>query len=67
MHPVLDEVEWVGQVHQSQGRKPVIAPDQIDKMIADTANTTPPDATHWSNRTMALWHVLPLGKLSGLC
>lgn len=49
----VDGVDWVGQVHEGRGRKPVITQDRIDKMIDDTRNTTPPDATHWSNRTMA--------------
>jgi transposase len=52
-HFETDGVEWVGQVHEGRGRKPVITQDQIDKMIEDTCTTTPPDATHWSNRTMA--------------
>jgi transposase len=52
-HFETDGVEWVGQVHEGRGRKPVITQDQIDQMIADTRTTTPPDATHWSNRTMA--------------
>src|ERR1039458_6671049 len=47
-HFELDGVEWVGKVREGRGRKPV-----IDKMIDDTRNTTPPDATQWSNRTMA--------------
>jgi hypothetical protein len=48
-----DGVEWVGEVHEGRGRKPVITQEQIDQMISDTLHTTPPDATHWSNRTMA--------------
>ncbi len=52
-HYEIDGIEWVGQVHEGRGRKPVIGQDEIDKMISDTQNTTPPDATHWSNRTMA--------------
>jgi transposase len=52
-HFEVDGVSWVGKVHEGRGRKPVITQDQIDKMIDDTRTTTPPDATHWSNRTMA--------------
>jgi transposase len=52
-HFEVDGVEWVGRVHEGRGRKPVITQDRIAKMIDDTRNTTPPDATHWSNRTMA--------------
>ena len=52
-HFELDGVEWVGRVHEGRGRKPVITQDQIEKMLDDTRTTTPSDATHWSNRTMA--------------
>src|ERR1039458_6352451 len=52
-HFESDGVDWVGEVHEGRGRKPVITQEQIDQMISDTLHTTPPDATHWSNRTMA--------------
>jgi transposase len=52
-HFETDGVTWVGQVHEGRGRKPVIGQDRIDQMIHDTLYSTPPDATHWSNRTMA--------------
>ena len=52
-HFEVDGTKWVGMVHEGRGRKPVISQDVIDKMIEDTRTTTPPDATHWSNRTMA--------------
>jgi len=52
-HFESDGVDWVGEVHEGRGRKPVIGQEQIDQMIKDTLHTTPPDATHWSNRTMA--------------
>jgi transposase/DNA-binding CsgD family transcriptional regulator len=52
-HFETDGLEWVGEVHEGRGRKPVISQDRIDQMIHDTLHTTPPDATHWSNRTMA--------------
>jgi transposase len=52
-HFELDGVAWVGKVREGRGRKPVIDKAVIDKMIDDTRNTTPPDATQWSNRTMA--------------
>ena len=52
-HFESDGVEWVGEVHEGRGRKPVITQEQIDQMINDTLHTTPGDATHWSNRTMA--------------
>lgn len=49
----LDGVQWVGRVHEGRGRKPVIAQDKIERMLDDTRTTTPSDATHWSNRSMA--------------
>jgi transposase len=52
-HFEKDGVKWVGRVHEGRGRKPVIDQAVIDKMIEDTRTTTPPAATHWSNRTMA--------------
>ena len=52
-HFESDGVDWVGEVHEGRGRKPVITQEQIDQMISATLHTTPPDATHWSNRTMA--------------
>src|ERR1039458_10018368 len=52
-HFESDGVGWVGQVHEGRGRKPVIGQERIDQMINDTLHTTPPAATHWSNRTMA--------------
>ncbi len=52
-HFESDGVGWVGEVHEGRGRKPVITQEQIDQMISDTLHTTPPGATHWSNRTMA--------------
>jgi transposase len=52
-HFEADGIEWVGKVHEGRGRKPIISPETIAKMIDDTRNTTPPDATHWSNRSMA--------------
>src|ERR1039457_1068795 len=52
-HFESDGVGWVGEVHEGRGRKPVITQAQIDQMISVTLHTTLPDATHWSNRTMA--------------
>src|ERR1035441_9259045 len=52
-HFETDGVGWVGEVHEGRGRKPVITQEQIDQMINDTLHTTLPDATHWSNRSMA--------------
>jgi len=35
------------------GRKPRIAPAKVKAVIEATLHTTPPNATHWSTRTMA--------------
>jgi transposase len=35
------------------GRRPALAPEAIAKVVDATLHTTPPDATHWSVRTMA--------------
>lgn len=35
------------------GRKPKITPAQVRKIIRKTTQETPPNATHWSTRTMA--------------
>src|SRR5688500_8105235 len=35
------------------GRPRTITPDKIEWIVNQTRTTTPPDATHWSTRTMA--------------
>jgi transposase len=35
------------------GRPPVVGDEQIEALITATLETTPPDATHWSTRSMA--------------
>ena len=35
------------------GRPRVVGDDQIEELITATLETTPPDATHWSTRSMA--------------
>jgi transposase len=35
------------------GRPRVVGDDQIEALIVATLETTPPDATHWSTRSMA--------------
>jgi transposase len=35
------------------GRRPALTPAAIQKVVDATLHTTPPDATHWSVRTMA--------------
>ncbi len=48
-----DGVEMVGRVRPGRGAKPVIAQGVIDKLVHETQHSTPPDATHWSVRSMA--------------
>jgi len=36
-----------------RGRKPTIGAEQVKRMVEATLHTTPPNATHWSVRTMA--------------
>lgn len=48
-----DGVAGVGKVRPGRGRKPTITQDKIEQLVRDTQHTTPPDATHWSVRTMA--------------
>jgi transposase len=48
-----DGVAGVGKVRPGRGRKPTIPQDKIDQVIHDTQHSTPPDATHWSVRSMA--------------
>lgn len=48
-----DGVDGVGKVRPGRGRKPTIPQHKIDQIVHDTTHTTPPDATHWSARSMA--------------
>ena len=52
-HFETDGLDGVGAVREGRGRRPTIPQEQIDQMISDTRNLTPPDATHWSIRSMA--------------
>jgi transposase len=40
------------------GRKKVVAPELIKRVVEATLHTTPPAATHWTTRTMARAHGL---------
>jgi transposase len=46
-------VDWVGKVRPGRGPKPTISQERIEAMVADTLNSKPPGATHWSVRSMA--------------
>ena len=48
-----DGVAGVGRVRPGRGAKPSIPSETIERIVNDTQYTTPPDATHWSVRTMA--------------
>ena len=52
-HFETDGIDGVGAVREGRGRRPTITQDRIDQMISDTRNLTPPEATHWSIRSMA--------------
>ena len=43
-------------IEAGRGRKPEIAEDRIEAIIHDTLHTIPPDATHWSTRSLARKH-----------
>jgi len=49
----VDGVDGVGKVRPGRGRKPTIPQAKIEQVVNDTRDTTPPDATHWSVRSMA--------------
>lgn len=44
------------RIKEGRGRKPEIAEGKIEAIIQDTLHTTPPDATHWSTRSLAKKH-----------
>lgn len=44
------------KIEGGRGRKPGITEDKIEVIIHDTLHTTPPDATHWSTRSLAKKH-----------
>ena len=50
---VEDGVKGAGRVRRGWGRKPSISQDEIDQTVRDTQESTPPDASHWSVRSMA--------------
>ena len=44
------------KIKKGRGRKPVITGKKLAQIVEDTLHTTPPDATHWSTRSMAKHH-----------
>jgi len=46
-------VEGVGVIAPGRGRKPEVPDEVVEAIVHDTLHETPPDATHWSTRSMA--------------
>lgn len=49
----VDGVEGVGRIRPGRGRKPEVPDTVIEAIVHDTLHTSPPNATHWSTRSMA--------------
>lgn len=50
-------VEGVGAIAPGRGRKPSVAPEVVEAIVADTLHTQPADgSTHWTTRSMADRH-----------
>jgi transposase len=48
-----ERVAGVGVIAPGRGRKPEVPDEVIEQIVHDTLHSTPPDATHWSTRSMA--------------
>ena len=48
-----DGLAKFGKVRPGRGRKPSIAPEKVEAIVAATLHTKPPGRTHWSCRSMA--------------
>src|SRR5205823_5885504 len=46
-------IQRLGKVRPGRGRKPMIAPERVEGIVADTVRTKPAGQTHWSCRSMA--------------
>src|SRR5216684_2956972 len=46
-------IHKLGKVRPGRGRKPMIAPERVEGIVADTVQTKPAGQTHWSCRSMA--------------
>jgi transposase len=46
-------VKKLGKVRPGRGRRPTIAPERVERIVADTLRTKPAGETHWSCRSMA--------------
>lgn len=44
------------EIKEGRGRKPVISGKKLEKIVHDTLHEKPPNATHWSTRSMAAKH-----------
>lgn len=53
---VAEGVEGVGRIRPGRGRKPEIPDETVEAIVHDTLHTSPPDATHWSTRSLAEAH-----------
>jgi transposase len=59
---VAEGVDGLLRDRPRPGRPPTIGPDQVRAVVERTQRTVPPDATHWSTRSLA--RVVGLGKTS---
>jgi transposase len=59
---VAEGVDGLLRDRPRPGRPPTIGPDQVRAVLERTQRTVPPDATHWSTRSLA--RVVGLGKTS---
>ncbi len=49
----VDGVAGAGRIRPGRGRKPEVPDEVIEAIMHDTLHTIPPNATHWSTRSMA--------------
>ena len=59
---VAEGVEGLLRDRPRCGRPPTVGPDQVRAVVERTRSTVPPDATHWSTRSLA--RAVGLGKTS---
>ena len=61
---VAEGVEGLLRDRPRPGRPPTVGPDQVRAVVDRTQRTVPPDATHWSTRSLA--RAVGLGKTTVL-